>query len=75
MVATAETTAVIARFDDQYEAEHYVEELKRAGFRDEEIGFLAPHRELEDDQVEENAVAGAMAGGAVGTPLESWFPP
>jgi hypothetical protein len=57
-------TAVIATFADRRQADHYVGELRRAGFRDGEIGVLAPGDG--QTQAEEGAAAGALAGGALG---------
>lgn len=57
-------TAVIATFVDREKAERYMEALKRAGFKADEVGMVSPHDELEP--VEEGAVAGAIGGSAVG---------
>lgn len=57
-------TAVIATFVDKERAERYVAALKRAGFKDDEVGMVSPHEEHE--AVEEGAVAGAITGSAVG---------
>lgn len=66
MALSSTTTAVIATFADRRWADRFVEELRRAGFRSEEIGVLTPGQERPEDHVEEGAAAGAVAGGAVG---------
>lgn len=58
-------TALIATFTERRHADHFVDELKRAGFKDDEIGLVAPHDD-ELEPVEEGAVAGAITGGALG---------
>jgi hypothetical protein len=60
-----QTTALIATFRDREMADHYVGDLKRAGFQDEEIGMIGSHEE-QLGKVEEGSVAGAISGGAVG---------
>lgn len=60
-----EVTALIATFSERRHAEHFVDELKQAGFKDDEIGFVAP-RDEELAPAEEGAVAGAITGGALG---------
>jgi hypothetical protein len=60
-----ELSGVIASFADPRHAAHYVDELKRAGFTEEEIGVLSPHPSHTED-VEEDAVAGAITGGMLG---------
>ena len=57
-------SAVIATFADRQHADHFVDELKRAGFKDDEIEVHYPHGRGE--VVEEDAVAGAVTGGIVG---------
>jgi hypothetical protein len=64
MKSKREITGVIATFHDRKHAEHYVEELKRAGFKDDEIGILGPPSK--GDNVEEDALAGAITGGMLG---------
>jgi hypothetical protein len=64
MAVNEQTTALIATFSDRHQAELYVDALRRAGFKDEEIGVLTPH--TEETHVEESAVAGAITGGIIG---------
>jgi hypothetical protein len=64
MKSKREISGVIATFHDRKHAEHYVEELKRAGFKDDEIGILGPPSK--EDNVEEDALAGAITGGMLG---------
>src|SRR5207244_13478774 len=59
-----QTTALFATFEDRRQAERFVAELKRAGFKDEELGVLTPH--AVSHPVEEGAAAGAVTGGALG---------
>jgi hypothetical protein len=59
-------TAVVASFGDRRQADHFVEELRQAGFRDDEIGVMAPHDDSTGTNVEAGAAAGAVTGGAVG---------
>src|SRR5947209_3606354 len=65
MTATSTQTVLIGVFAHRRQAQQYVEELKRAGFRDDEIGVATPGGE-EPHLVEESAVAGAITGGAMG---------
>lgn len=64
MVDKQQLSALIATFGDRREAEYYLQELKRAGFKEDEIGILAPHQH--ETVVEDDAVAGAITGGMVG---------
>ena len=64
MTVAHEVSALIATFADRSRAERFVKELKRVGFKDDEIGMLSPHEHK--DAVEEDAVAGALTGGALG---------
>jgi outer membrane lipoprotein SlyB len=64
MTVAHEVSALIASFADRSRAERFVKELKRAGFKDEEIGILSPHDHK--DEVEEDTVTGALTGGALG---------
>jgi len=71
-MARATDTAVIAVFTDHDEAQRAYEDLKRAGFRDEQIGYLARTGAagLNESGVlahaEEGVAAGAIGGGVVG---------
>ena len=58
-----EMSAVIATFANRRHAEHFVDELKRAGFQTKEIEVHSPQGRGED--IEEDAVAGAITGGMV----------
>ena len=59
-------TVLIGVFATHQQAEHFVTELKRAGFRDDEIGVAAPGPTEAEHPVEDSAVGGALAGGAFG---------
>jgi len=59
-------TAVIASFEDRRRADHFVHELRQAGFRDDEVGMIAPHEHQGDTKMEKAAATGAVTGGAVG---------
>jgi hypothetical protein len=68
----ANDTAVIAVFADRAKAERAYDELKSAGFRDEQIGYAARNgtEGLHESDVLTHAVegvaAGAVGGGALG---------
>lgn len=64
MKTKQEISALIATFWERRLADRFVDELKRAGFKDDEIGLLAPHET--SAPVEEGAVAGAITGSAIG---------
>lgn len=66
MSVARQTTAVIATFASRRHADRFVEELRRAGFGDEEVGVLAPHGPADETKAEEGAVVGAVSGGALG---------
>lgn len=66
MTVKEQITALIATFSRRKEAERFVDELKRAGFKDDEIGVVSPHQDEEAGPVEEGALAGAITGGAIG---------
>jgi hypothetical protein len=67
MTDVKQMTAVIGTFADRHAAERYVAELKRAGFKDSEIGMTSPHREGDNTlKAEEDIAVGAVAGGALG---------
>jgi hypothetical protein len=71
-MARANDTAVIAVFTDHDEAERAYEDLKAAGFRDEQIGYLGRNGPTSPDSdsvaahAGEGVAAGAVGGGAVG---------
>jgi hypothetical protein len=66
MKSMTDITAVIATFADRQRAEHYIQELRRAGFKDNEIGVMAPHAEATGSKAEEGAAVGALTGGTLG---------
>ena len=53
-----QTTAVIATFADRRPAERFLSELRRAGFKDDEIGIMSVHEESTGTKTEEGAAAG-----------------
>jgi uncharacterized protein (TIGR02271 family) len=66
-------STVVGVFEDQRQARQAVEELRRAGFRDDQIGVAARDREARRDvegktetYAEEGAVTGVVAGAAAG---------
>lgn len=59
-------TAVIATFADRHRAERFVQALRQAGFREDEMGVLSPDGAGTDSRVEEGAAVGAVAGGTLG---------
>jgi hypothetical protein len=66
MAMTEAKTALIGVFPDRRRAEHFVAELKRAGFGDDQIGVLAREPESADAPAADGAVAGALTGGTLG---------
>jgi hypothetical protein len=75
MTATERST-VVGVFRDRTHAEQAVDELRRLGFRDDQIGvaarsgdYAATVAEGEDTKWAAGATAGAVAGGATGTLL------
>lgn len=66
MVDKQQLSALIATFANRELADRYVKQLKRAGFKDDEIGVLSPHAPPEETPVEDDALAGAITGGVVG---------
>ncbi len=64
-MTTTPQTILIGVFAHRRQAQYFVEELKRAGFQDEDIGVASPGAE-DIHPVEDTAVAGALSGGAVG---------
>jgi hypothetical protein len=72
MAGTTRST-VVGVFNDRHHANEAVEELRRAGFRDEQIGVASRHTERGDvtttapgSRAEEGAVMGALAGAGLG---------
>src|SRR5262245_13118901 len=69
MAVSTQTTALIATFADRKRAERFLEELRRAGFQNDEIGMVSPDAVAPDGEgthVEEGAAAGALTGGVLG---------
>jgi hypothetical protein len=66
VVQDKQITAVIATFTDRRQAERFVEALRQAGFREDEIGVLSPGEAGADSKLEEGAAVGAVAGGTLG---------
>ena len=62
------TTALIGVFGDRKEAERFVEELKRAGFRDDQIGVATRHEETPAIEKAENRELFKSTMTAVGLP-------
>ncbi|MDQ2713969.1 MAG: hypothetical protein M3Z08_03600 [Chloroflexota bacterium] len=74
MIAT-QRTAVVGVFEERSRAEQTIDELKQAGFRDDQIGFVVRDRLLaqEDDTINASrigtggrAATGAITGGVIG---------
>lgn len=76
MTTTNERSAVVGVFEDGEQARRAVEELRRAGFRDEDVGAIVREGDVSDNpdlpagdtgtKMEEAAVGGVIAGGAAG---------
>jgi Heat induced stress protein YflT len=66
MAVSTQTTALIATFADRRRAERFVEELRREGFQNDEIGMVSPGPEPQESHVGEDAAAGALTGGVLG---------
>jgi hypothetical protein len=66
MTVRAETTALIATFDDPRAADAYLAELKQAGFHDDEVGQVSLAKPPADTLPEEGAATGAVTGGVLG---------
>src|SRR5919199_2696138 len=75
-MATTERPTVVGVFENRTEAERAVDELHRAGFRDDQIGFAARGGEAPEGSTDwqaagpgeagEGAAKGAVSGGIVG---------
>lgn len=70
-----ERTTVIGVFENRTQVDHAIDALRRAGFRDKQIGVVARNEEGEithsgpnhgGTHAEEGAVAGALAGAGIG---------
>jgi hypothetical protein len=57
---------LIGVFEGRPQADRFVNELRRAGFRNDQIGVMTQHEAPHADQAEEGAVAGALTGGTLG---------
>jgi hypothetical protein len=66
MTATEPQTVLIGTFADRARAERFVEALRRAGFRDEQIGVATPGGEAPGSEAGDAALAGALTGGTMG---------
>ena len=66
---TKPTTVLIGAFEDSPRAERFVDELKRAGFREDQIGVVGRREEAAGSPVEQGAIAGVLTGGAWGVLL------
>src|SRR5215471_10344396 len=66
MTTTEPQTVLIGTFPDRARAEHFVEELRRAGFRDDQIGVATPGGEAPSGEAGDAALAGVLTGGTMG---------
>ncbi len=68
MTGTEPQTVLIGVFATHAAAERFVEELRRAGFREDQVGVATPGGEGTDraTRVEETALVGAISGGTMG---------
>src|SRR5262249_58296757 len=64
--ATEPQTVLIGTFANRARAQHFIEELHRAGFHNEEIGVVTPGVEEPSPAVGDSALAGALTGGTMG---------
>jgi hypothetical protein len=70
---SSQPEVVVAAFADPVEARQCVEDLRLAGFSEEEIGLVAPEDELDREEVAEHSmvaegsVVGAVAGAGLGS--------
>jgi hypothetical protein len=70
---SSQTEVVVAAFADPLEARGCIEDLRAAGFLEEEIGLVAPTDDLDREEVAEHSmvaegsVVGAMAGAGLGS--------
>src|SRR3954447_284360 len=72
-MAAKQRSTVVAVFEDRRDADQAVAELKRAGFRDDQIGVAMRHTEgstgaakTDDTYAEEGAATGLLAGLGLG---------
>src|SRR3954465_9343351 len=66
MNVTDAQTVFVGTFADPTLAGRFVEELRRAGFPDEQVGVLTPDAGEGSDRVEQSALVGVVAGGTTG---------
>jgi hypothetical protein len=66
MATTATSTVLIGSFAEPRAAEGYVDELRKAGFKNEQIGVVRRDEEATEVPAEEGAAAGAITGGVLG---------
>jgi hypothetical protein len=74
VMATTTHSTIVGVFDDRLRAQKAVEELRRAGFWEDQVGVIAresdDYRQVKSPEVgskwEEGAVAGALTGASVG---------
>src|SRR2546421_11896866 len=66
MTASEPQTVLIGSFADRARAQHFIEELRRAGFREDQIGVATPGAEEPAHPVGDSALAGALTGGTMG---------
>jgi len=75
MVTTTQRAVVVGVFQDRGRAEQAVADLRHAGFRDDQISYVTPHREetattakgtTEEDHAGTGAAVGAVSGGVLG---------
>ena len=66
MTETEPQTVLIGTFPDRARAQHFVEELRRAGFREDQIGVATPGEEKPTSEASNAALAGALTGGTMG---------
>jgi hypothetical protein len=68
-MAAIERSTVVGVFSDRTQAEKAINELRRAGFSDNEIGFILrgnPTEQDEDSSTGTGAAAGVVSGGVIG---------
>jgi uncharacterized membrane protein len=69
----AQSEIVVAAFADPHEARQCVEDLRLAGFSEDEIGLVAPDDDLDREEIAEHSmvaegsVVGAVAGAGLGS--------
>jgi hypothetical protein len=66
MATTEPQTLLIGSFPGRAAAEGFVDDLRRAGFKDDQLGVVTPHVEPGHVDVGDGALAGALTGGTMG---------